>query len=83
MLEEHVIDTVRLKPEQLQTKLGVAQLPSRSCYRLGYTYKPFLCLFHERLRAVSVGYPSVWVVKPNALDSDYFASSLKNLLAAA
>lgn len=54
MLEEHVTDTARLKPEQLQTKLGVPQLPSCSCYRLGYTYKPFLCLFHKRRRAVSV-----------------------------
>lgn len=40
--------------------------------------KPFLCSFHKRHRAVSVEYPSAWVVKPNTLDSDYFASSLKN-----
>lgn len=82
MLEEHVRDTVRLKPEQLHTK-PVGSFTAALIHLLVTLVKPFLCSFHKRHRAVCVGYPSVWLVKPNTPDSDHFASDLKNLLAAA
>lgn len=60
--------------------LGVSQLPSCPCSRLGCTRKDIFVLFSYKAQGSVYGISAVWLVMPNTLDSAYFASSLKKPL---